>query len=214
MNFRLSPSCQFFFHYEVTRIARVYKHAATNDNSLDLDPFNRKLAFVGIIPNQLFSLSSDKLISRISFQPVQFDKYVFPAEWKHAVVVPIFKQRGSRSDPSNHRPVSLLHPIGKVFDAIQCNSFPSFLQENDIISKHQFGFLTERSTTMQLVFIIEQWLRGMETGHMTTAVFMDFKKAFDKVWHRGLLYKLTTAGVSLSKCLLAFRLPLISDNCC
>ena len=38
----------------------------------------------------------------------------------------------------------------------------------------------------------------METGHMTTAVFMDFRKAFDKVWHRGLLYKLTTAGVSLS----------------
>ena len=51
---------------------------------------------------------------------------------------------------------------------------------------------------MQLVFIVEQWLRGMETGHMTTAVFMDFRKAFDKLWPRGLLYKLTTAGVSLS----------------
>ena len=60
MNFRLSPSCQFFFHYEVTRIARVYKNAATNDNSLDLDPFNRKLALVGIIPNHFFSFSSDK----------------------------------------------------------------------------------------------------------------------------------------------------------
>ena len=44
----------------MTRIARVYKHAATNDNSLDLDPFNRKFALVGIIPNQLFSFSSDK----------------------------------------------------------------------------------------------------------------------------------------------------------
>ena len=44
----------------MTRIARVYKHAATNDKSLDLDPFNRKLALVGIIPNQLFSFSSDK----------------------------------------------------------------------------------------------------------------------------------------------------------
>ena len=65
VNFRLSPSCQFFFHYEVTRIARVYKHAATNDNSLDLDPFNRKLALVGIIPNQLFSFSSDKFFFRL-----------------------------------------------------------------------------------------------------------------------------------------------------
>ena len=64
VNFRLSPSCQFFFHYEVTRIARVYKHAATNDKSLDLDPFNRKLALVGIIPNQLFSFSSDNFKDR------------------------------------------------------------------------------------------------------------------------------------------------------
>ena len=40
VNFRLSPSCQFLFHYEVTRIARVYKHATTNNNSLDLDPWN------------------------------------------------------------------------------------------------------------------------------------------------------------------------------
>ena len=66
MNFRLSPSCQFFFHYEVTRIARVYKHAATNDNSLDLDPFNRKLALVGIIPIKFSSLSAPTSLIRLS----------------------------------------------------------------------------------------------------------------------------------------------------
>ena len=57
VNSRLLPSCQFFFHYEVTRVARVYKHAATNENSLDLNPSNRKLALVEIIPNynQIFS---------------------------------------------------------------------------------------------------------------------------------------------------------------
>ena len=77
VNFRLSPSCQlfFFFHYEVTRIARVYKHAATNDNSLDLDPFNRKLALVGIIPIKiLFSFSTDK-DRRTDMQPDQTKKH-------------------------------------------------------------------------------------------------------------------------------------------
>ena len=54
-----------FFHYEVTRIARVYKHAATNDNSLDLDPFNRKLALVGIIPIKVSSLSAPTKIGMI-----------------------------------------------------------------------------------------------------------------------------------------------------
>ena len=66
VNSRLSPSCQFFFHYEVTRIARVYKHAATNDNSLDLDPFNRKLALVGIIPIKFSSLSAPTKIEELT----------------------------------------------------------------------------------------------------------------------------------------------------
>ena len=48
VNSRLSPSCPFFFYYEVTRIARVYKHAETNENSLDLNPFDRKT--LGSIP--------------------------------------------------------------------------------------------------------------------------------------------------------------------
>ena len=54
----LSPSCQFFFHYEVTRIARVYKHT-TNENSLDLNPFNWKLALVRMFPHQIPSFFSD-----------------------------------------------------------------------------------------------------------------------------------------------------------
>ena len=43
----------------------------------------------------------------------------FPTAWKEAVVVPIFKNRGSPQDPCNYRPVSLLPAIGKVFDEIQ-----------------------------------------------------------------------------------------------
>ena len=66
VNFRLSPSCQFFFRYEVTRIARVYKHAATNDSSLDLDPFNRKLALVGIILIKFSSLSAPTKIEELT----------------------------------------------------------------------------------------------------------------------------------------------------
>ena len=50
----------------MTRIARVYKHAATNDNSLDLDPFNRKLALVGIIPIKFSSLSAPTKIEELT----------------------------------------------------------------------------------------------------------------------------------------------------
>ena len=43
----------------------------------------------------------------------------FPSAWKHAKVIPLYKHRGSQSDPSNYRPISLLPAIGKVMDDIQ-----------------------------------------------------------------------------------------------
>ena len=45
----------------MTQIAPVYKHTATNENSLNFNPFNRNLALVGIIPNQILSFSLTKI---------------------------------------------------------------------------------------------------------------------------------------------------------
>ena len=64
VNFRLSPRSQFFFHYEVTRIARIYKHAVTNKNCLDLDPFARPWVR---FPVGLHCFSSDPAVSSSIF---------------------------------------------------------------------------------------------------------------------------------------------------
>ena len=66
MNCHLSPSCQFFFHYKVTRIARVYKHAATNENSLDLKPFKLKLVLPGSFLIKFSSLSAPTKIEDLT----------------------------------------------------------------------------------------------------------------------------------------------------
>ncbi len=120
----------------------------------------------------------------------------FPIAWKQAVVIPIYKQRGSTNNPSNYRPVSLLPSIGKILDAIQSDQLLSFFTRNNIISPHQFGFIPGRSTVLQLVYIVDKWLRDLDNGKKTTVVFMDFMKAFDRVWHGGLLHKLAAAGVA------------------
>ena len=49
---------------------------------------------------------------------------------------------------------------------------------------------------MQLVYLIHRWLQALEKGHNVTAIFLDFKKAFDRVCHHGLLHKLLTCGIS------------------
>ena len=122
----------------------------------------------------------------------------FPSAWKLAKVIPLYKNRGSQSDPSNYRPISLLPAIGKVMDDIQSSRLLSFLTTNKLISPHQFGFVPRSSTVHQLVYIIDKWTRTRDTGSNFSATFMDFMKAFDRVWHTGLLYKLAQCGISSS----------------
>ncbi len=119
----------------------------------------------------------------------------FPSDWKKATVIPIFKLRGSPRDPSNYRPVSLLPSVGKLLDAILSERLLNFLVTSNQLNQHQFGFMPNRSTVTQLVFVVDKWIRALDNSHATVAVFMDFMKAFDRVWHRGLLHKLATLGV-------------------
>ena len=121
---------------------------------------------------------------------------VFPAVWKQATVIPLFKNRGKAEDPSNYRPVSLLPALGKALDKIQSQRLLKHLVEQQLISPHQFGFIPGKSTTMQLLHLTEKWFRALEQGKNVTAVFLDFQKAFDKVWHHGLLHQLTALGIS------------------
>ena len=119
----------------------------------------------------------------------------FPTKWKTAKVTPIFKQKGQRSNPTNYRPISLLPAVGKLLDVIQSSRLLSYLCDHKLISDHQFGFMPGRSTTHQLLYIIDKWSKALDHGNGVAAVFMDFRKAFDRVWHIGLLYKLGLLGV-------------------
>ena len=77
-------------------------------------------------------------------------------------------------------------------------SLTRYLVSQKIVSDHQFGFLAGRSTTTKLVYLFDQWWRTLEQQNSTAVVFMDFMKAFDKVWHQGLVYKLAQMGVGRS----------------
>jgi len=59
-----------------------------------------------------------------------------------------------------------------------------------VIPKFQFGFRSNHSTVQQLFRITEHISTSFEKHCHTGAVFIDVSKAFDKVWHEGLLFKL------------------------
>ena len=70
---------------------------------------------------------------------------VFPNSFKLAEVIPVYKS-GNRTDPNNYRPISLLSPFSKIFESLIYNQLIKFLNKNNIIYKHQYGFRTNHST--------------------------------------------------------------------
>ena len=123
---------------------------------------------------------------------------IYPDIWKLANVTPIFK-KGDKQSINNYRPISL--PIcGKIFEKIIFNILYSYLNVNNLITKNQSGFRPGDSTTNQLLYLINEIHQAFENPKSleVCAVFLDISKAFDKVWHDGLIFELKQNGVSYS----------------
>ena len=92
--------------------------------------------------------------------------------------------------------INLLPVCGKVFERLLHNNMFSFFSENDLISPKQPGFRPGDSCTNQLLSIAHEILSAFDDGHQVRGVFLDTSKAFDRVWHEGLLFKLRQNGIS------------------
>ncbi|PJE77527.1 hypothetical protein CI610_03548 [invertebrate metagenome] len=118
-----------------------------------------------------------------------------PQAWKEANITAIFK-KGAKSDPGNYRPVSLTSIIVKTLEKLVRDSIVKHMDKNDLLSSKQFGFISGRSTQLQLLTVLEEWTDIIDKGGQLDVIYMDFMKAFDKVPHQRLLKKLTGYGIS------------------
>lgn len=116
----------------------------------------------------------------------------FPSSWKKANVIALHKKK-SKSSPSNYRPISLLAIISKVFEALVCIPLTRFL--GPLLNPRQFGFRTGHTSLDLLTNMSQRWINTLKAGGEVRAVALDISKAFDKVWHEGLLFKLKRFGV-------------------
>ena len=118
----------------------------------------------------------------------------YPSIWKEANVVPLFK-KNDRNLPSNYRPISLLSCVGKIMERVIFKYLYNFLNERDLINKYQSGFQPGHSTVFQLIEIYDRICKSLDNKEYTCIAFCDISKAFDRVWHRGLLHKLKSYGI-------------------
>ena len=73
-----------------------------------------------------------------------------PVDWKSGYITAIFK-KGSKSDPSNYRPISLTSVICKIMESIIRDQIVEFFSNNNYFSNNQFGFIKGRSTALHAV---------------------------------------------------------------
>jgi hypothetical protein len=118
-----------------------------------------------------------------------------PNTWKKANVSPIHK-KNSRSLVDNYRPISLLSTLAKVQERIVYKRLYKHLMSNGLLTSKNSGFKERDSAMCQLIKIVDSIYKALEDGKDINLVFLDVSKAFDKVWHKGLIHKLKSNGIS------------------
>ena len=149
----------------------------------------------GIAPILLRNLAPEFVPMLETLFNLSLEKNCFPSSWKRANVIPIFKGKGESTLVSNYRPVSLTSCVSKVFEKLIYNRLYNHLLDTNFLYNFQSGFLPGHSTTCQLIELCHSLSLALDNQMETSVVFCDISKAFDRVWHRGLIVKLKGCGV-------------------
>ena len=121
---------------------------------------------------------------------------IVPSDYKEANVCPVPKKGDNLSIVSNYRPISLLNSENKLFERLVFKYLFNHLRDNNLLSSLQSGFIPGDSSVNQLTFLYNTFSKAVDSGKEVRAVFCDISKAFDRVWHAGLIHKLRAADVT------------------
>ena len=108
----------------------------------------------------------------------------------------LFSKKGDKTNVSNYRPISLLSCIGKVFEKCIFKHLHNYIINNSLISPVQSGFTPNDSAVFQLIDLYDTFSKAIDDGKEIRVIFCDISKAFDRVWHKGLLFKLRRMGIT------------------
>ena len=162
---------------------------------------NKKAAGLDKLTSEFFKASPEeihKLILRLI--NTIYAKHTLPKNKGLGVITPLHKE-GPKDDPDNYRGICISSALTKLLGTMMNIRLNEFTEENKVLNKEQIGFVAENRTpdhVLTMRSVVNKYVEDQK-GKVKTpkvyACFIDFKKAFDTVWHDGLFYKLQQIGI-------------------
>ena len=156
----------------------------------------KKSPFVDKTRNEMIKASLESLMPiYIKFFNLILQSGKMPDIWCQGLITPIYKS-GDKSDPTNYRGICVSSCLGKLFCSILDQRLYLYFKENKVLHNSQIGFVPENRTADH-VFTLRTLIDKYVHYHKEKfyACFVDFRKAFDSVWHEGLFYKLLKINI-------------------
>jgi hypothetical protein len=114
----------------------------------------------------------------------------YPSHWKMSKMILLPKDKSAILSVTQTRPISLLSCLGKVYERCFLIHLLQWMTDNAILPAEQSGFRAHHSTTTRFVQFLQHLSAGLQQQTASLVIYIDFTKAFDQLWHDGLIYKL------------------------
>jgi hypothetical protein len=150
----------------------------------------------GIVPDLIINAGIGTEIALTELFNYIWLNNAWPQEWSRALIIPLYKNKGSRLDPSSYRGIALMSTVAKAFEGVLNRRLVEWSERLHKLSDLQGGFRRFRGTIEQMFILNEITTARKEQKRPTYMAFVDIKKAYDRVWRVGLWKKLFDMGVT------------------
>ena len=159
---------------------------------------NKKAVGPDCIANEFLKLAPKELLGHIlRILNLSIKNGIVPTTWCLDLISPIHKE-GPKSNPSNYRGICIMNSLLKVLCSLLNARLTAYSETHKLINNEQIGFQKISRTSdhiLSLKTLVNKYVIDKK-GKKLYACFVDFKNAFDSVWHEGLFRKLENKGIN------------------
>lgn len=156
------------------------------------------------------NLPENMIINLLHIYNASLSCGIFPKKFKKAILKLIPKAEKNIKIVENYRPISLLELAGKIYEKIINNRLRLFLEAGGRYHPNQHSYRRGRGTHTALATIYETISKSQDHREQCTLVLRDVSKAYDKIWHEGLIFKIL--HLELPRCLTALLCNFLKDR--